>query len=53
MFLIINGALSRYSVFYVDFLRSKLAARRLEAAAPDNESQALAVNFFLRLFRAS
>ena len=30
-----------------------MAARRLEAAAPANESQALAVIFFLHLFRAS
>ena len=28
--------------FFVDFLRSKMAARRLEAAAPTNEKQAFA-----------
>ena len=48
-----KGALSRYSVFYVDFLRSKMAARRLEDAAPANEKQAFVVLFFLHLFRAS
>ena len=32
--------------FYVDFLRSKMAARRLEAAAPANEKQAYAALFF-------
>ena len=38
-----KGALSRYSVFFfVDFLRSKMAARRLEPAAPANEKQAFA-----------
>ena len=48
----VKGALSRYSVFYVDFLRSKMAARRLEAAVPANEKQAF-VALFLHLFRAS
>ena len=42
----VKDALSRYSVFYVDFLRSKMAARRLEAAAPANDSQALTALFF-------
>ena len=32
--------------FYVDFLRSKMAARRLEAAAPASEKQAFAALFF-------
>ena len=41
----VKGALSRYSVFY-DFLRSKMAARRLEAAAPVKEKQAFAALFF-------
>ena len=36
-----KGALSRYSVFLCRFfLRSKMAARRPEAAAPANELQA-------------
>ena len=35
------------------FLQSKMAARRLEARAPANESQALASLFFLHLFEAS
>ena len=39
--------------FYVDFLRSKMAARRVEAAAPANEKQAFAALFFLHLFRTS
>ena len=40
--------------FNVDFfLRSKMAARRLEAAAPANKKQAFAFTFFLRRFRAS
>ena len=39
--------------FYVDILRSKMAARRLGAAAPANESQALAALFFLHRFGAS
>ena len=32
--------------FYVDFLRSKMAARKLEAAAPTNELPVLGRNFF-------
>ena len=36
--------------FYVDFLRSKMAARRLEAAAPANEKQAFAALFFHHCF---
>ena len=40
--------------FYVDFLRSKMAARRLEAVAPANESQDLAAfSFFFTCSRAS
>ena len=37
-----------FQCFYVDFffLRSKMAARRLEAAAPTNESLGLGRNFF-------
>ena len=42
----LEGALSRYSVFYVDFLRSKMAASRLEAVMPTNESHAFAAMFF-------
>ena len=42
----LKGALSRYSVSLCRFLRSKKAARRLEAAAPPKESQALAAIFF-------
>ena len=36
--------------FYADFLRSKMAARRLEAAAPANEKQAFAALFFFTSF---
>ena len=36
--------------FYVEFLRSKMAARRLEAAAPANEKQAFAALFFFTSF---
>ena len=37
----LKGALSSYSVFFMSiFLRSKMAARRPEAAAPANELQA-------------
>ena len=39
-----------YQWFYVDFLRSKMAARRLEAAAPANEKQAFAALFFFTSF---
>ena len=46
----VKGALSRYSVIFVDFLRSKMAARRLEAAAPANEKQAFAALFFFTSF---
>ena len=38
--------------FFIDFLRSKMAARRLEATAPANEKQACEALFFNQ-FRAS
>ena len=45
-----KGALSRYSVILCRFFRSKMAARRLEAAAPANEKQAFAALFFFTSF---
>ena len=48
---VFKGALSRYSVDFMSiFLRSKMAARRLEAAAPANEKQAFAALFFFTSF---
>ena len=44
-----KGALSPYSVFYVDFLQSKMAVRRLEASVPANEKQPFAALLFSSL----
>ena len=47
---VFKGALSRYSVILCRFLQSKMAARRLETAAPANEKQAFAALFFFTSF---